>query len=412
MASKPYKAALALSVLVVLALGFGFVLSEVAYRVYLYRYVRERFVPPKVESYFSLYDRSLWRYSERFGYEYPPDRGVAYTGVMDGKVRDCYELDPVNGQGNIGASSRDYDSAQVKILIFGASWNVFSLNHTTWPMLLQARLEQRLGKTVSVVNFGRDGFGLLQMVSLAAEEVPKWKPDVAIISFLTDNLDARRTWRTEVTVDGIPRVLTTVEPTPNPDPARSVDTFLLHEKASLEWCRSMQGRDRPDSVLREILARHRMFRVDPMRVRADLYATDRSYLLDRAMHGDPFRSVLAGFKIPRLEIRDYAEDRLFMADWTMLAASGVAVVPIHLAYYPELKDGVEYLTTFNQSDLLQSFERLLGRKALRTTDYTPLPLENPERLNAADNDFHPSPWAMEFYADVVAEMLIRNGYVK
>lgn len=412
MARTSYKAALALSVLVVLALGLGFILSEIAYRAYLYRYARERFVPPKVESYFSLYDRSLWRYSERFGYEYPPDLRVAYTGVMDSKVRDCYELDPVNGQGNIGAPPRDYKSAQIKVLIFGASWNVFSLNHTTWPMLLQTKLEQRLGKTVSVVNFGRDGFGLLQIVSLAAEEVPKWKPDVAIISFLTDNLDARRTWRREVTVDGVPRVFTTVEPTITPNPARSVDTFLLHEKASLEWCRSMQGREEPDDILREILSRHQMFRVNPMRVRADLYATDRSYLLDRVMYGNPFQSVLAGFQIPRLEIQDYAEDRLFMADWAVLADSGVPVVPIHLAYYPELKEGVEYLTTFNQRDLLQSFERLLGREALRTTDYTTIPLDNPARLNAAESDFHPSLWAMEFYADVVSEMLIRNGYVK
>jgi len=50
----------------------------------------------------------------------------------------------------------------------------------------------------------------------------------------------------------------------------------------------------------------------------------------------------------------------------------------------------------------------MGQSVLRTTDYVELPVPAPERLNASAEDFHPSLWGMEFYANAVADALVKE----
>jgi hypothetical protein len=52
---------------------------------------------------------------------------------------------------------------------------------------------------------------------------------------------------------------------------------------------------------------------------------------------------------------------------------------------------------------------LFGREALRTTDVIDMPMSNPKRINVAPGDRHPSSWGLEFYAQAVSTMLIREG---
>ena len=84
----------------------------------------------------------------------------------------------------------------------------------------------------------------------------------------------------------------------------------------------------------------------------------------------------------------------------------------HLAFYPEIKAKTEYILRPPQKALLDSLEAVTGKTVLRTTDYVRMPVPQAKRMNATADDNHPSLWGMEFYANAVAEALVRNGLVK
>jgi len=192
--------------LVVVGCIFGFLLTEGTYRLYLYQTQPSRF----------LGDRNLWyfqdspfRYSEEFGFEYIPGKYVG-GAVYEGKVTQCW--DPmlpwvINERGNMGRIKGSYEHADLKILVFGDSvtaWARESPNGAlmSWPDYLQDILEERLKKSVHVVNFARDGYGILQMFDLAAVKVPEWRPDIVIIAFITDDFTRDRFWRMITVLDG------------------------------------------------------------------------------------------------------------------------------------------------------------------------------------------------------------------
>ena len=198
--------------LVAIGLIIGAGLAEVAYRGWLYR---------GLQNLFGVYDKSLWEFDQRFGYVYPPGRTVHLTVLNGGKVVSCRQLPPINAEGNVGDIKGDYASADLKVAVFGDSFTATQDNGVTWPNILQDRLTERLHRKVNVVNFGRDGYSLLQMFDLAAAKVPEWKPDLVMIAFVTDDLDRARFWRTAIEADGEERVLTTIDPTPHPAPDRA-----------------------------------------------------------------------------------------------------------------------------------------------------------------------------------------------
>ena len=207
--------------LVAIGLIIGAGLAEVAYRGWLYRGLQNLFRSAAGDAQlpsFGVYDKSLWEFDQRFGYFYPPGRTVHLTSLNSGKVVGCRQMPPINAEGNVGFIKGDYASADVKVAVFGDSFAATQDNGVTWPNILQDRLTERLHRKVNVVNFGRDGYSLLQMFDLAAAKVPEWKPDLAIIAFITDDLARARFWRTAIEIDGQERVLTTIDPTPHPAP--------------------------------------------------------------------------------------------------------------------------------------------------------------------------------------------------
>ncbi len=388
--------------LLVVGCLLGFVLSEMTYRAYLY--LRDR------KSYFSVYNVSHWEFDDRFGYVYPPERAIDYTGVKDGRVVECHRLRVINRYGNIGPVMGSYRDARVKILVFGDSWTAFQQQGKSWPNFLQEALERRLGRSVHVVNFGRDGYGVLQMFDLAAAKVPEWKPDLVVIAFITDDLSRARFWRTVVGAGDDVRVLTTIDPVRNPRPERSTDTFLLLPSATYEWCRSMAGTGRVDPVLSALIAkRRRLLSARP----ANLLTLRHSYLYNRIAHRDAFWFLRRSpSQNPRVSFTTFAEDPRFVRDIEQLRATGIPLVLFHLAYYPEVKARKEAILGAQEAALWNSLEEVAGEQVLRSTDYVRLPVEAPERMNVSRGDLHPSLWGMEFYANVVADALVKRRLVR
>jgi hypothetical protein len=395
--------------LVVVGCLLGLVLAEATYRAYLYFKRPARFGALD-QGYFSAYNISHWEFDDQFGYVYPPERTIDYTGVKDGRVVECHRLHVINRYGNIGAVIGSYRDARIKILVFGDSWTAFQQEGKTWPNLLQETLERRLGRSVHVVNFGRDGYGILQMFDLAAAQVPEWKPDLVVVAFITDDLTRARFWRTVVGAGDDVRVLTTIDPVRNPRPDQSTDTFLLLPSATHEWCRSMAGTGRVDPVLHGLIAKRRQLLSPRL---ANVLTLRDSYLYNRIAHRNPFwfLSRVPSYN-PRVSFTTFAKDPRFMRDIEQLQATGIPLVLFHLAYSREIKAGKEAIMGAQKTALWNSLEELTGEQILRTTDYVRLPLPAPERMNVSPDDSHPSLWGMEFYASVVADALVQRRLVR
>jgi hypothetical protein len=141
----------------------------------------------------------------------------------------------------------------------------------------------------------------------------------------------------------------------------------------------------------------------------------RLYLFDRILHGNPFWHFDEGLRPaqnPRHSYSSFAEDAHFLEKLRQLKQLGPKPVLFHLAFYPEIKSGKEYLASKQEQALLESLEKLVEVKILGTTDYIAMPAENPERMNSAPDDFHPSLWGMEIYAGAVADALTKETRAK
>lgn len=403
------------AILVVVSLAFGFVFAEAAFRGYLYytEPAKFMFVRNLDHPEFGVYDKSHWEFDRDFGFNYPPGRVIAYTHIKNGRVTNCLKIDTINKRGNIGRIKGTYADADLKVLVFGDSFPAFTINYHTFPSKLQKVLSERLGKKVHVVNFGRDGYGILQMFDLAATKIPEWKPDLVIFTFITDDLTRVRIWRTSVEVNGEPRILTTIEPNPNPSVDRSQDTFVRNPAATLDWCKRVRKHGGTDPLVRKLEFAYRRMAREAGYWFPDPLSLTHSFLLARLIYRDPYRTSQKqeSFFIPKITYDDYSVDKRFMGKVAAIQKTKVPYVLVHLPIYPEIIKGKEMVPGPHDEALWKSLEKITRHTAYRLTNYLKMPLKDAEKMNASPTNFHPSPWGMDLYANAIAEALIRNGVV-
>ena len=408
--------------LVSLGTLLGFAIVEAGYRLHLHRTQPWWFLATQGLWYF---EKSPFRYSEAFGYEYVP--GSYHAGAAyEGRITACW--DPIwdfaiNALGNSGRIKGSYSEAELRILVFGDSFTQRPRpspegEPMTWPDFLQDLLQAERGRSVNVVNFGRDGYGILQMFDLAAAKVREWRPDVAIVAFITDDLTRGRFWRIPTVLDGRERILVSSVPDPHPSRESATDAFLVDSRATSAWChRLLASQERGDPVLRDleqtlVEGRRRSTHL------SDPLSLVQSFALDAILHGNAFHSTLArdGPSLkPQHRLSDFAQDSRLVADVASLRASGTRLVLLHLASYPELAAGGEYSGTREQlardRALVASLERLTGGTVRGTLANLPVPLAEIDDLDAvpvdAARDHHPSLRGHRFYADVAATALRR-----
>jgi hypothetical protein len=352
----------------------------------------------------------MWRYDHDYGYEYVPSIEIARSDIANGRVVGCAKEMPVNDEGNIGPAVPDYDTAELKVAIFGDSFSAFALGGVTWPSLLQSDLEQATGKKVRVLNLARDGFGLLQVVDAAAGKIEAVKPDIAILEFISPLLGRARTWRTVFgSGDGERLVTTTVNSVEPPD-AKSTDMELLEPSASPQWCESSQKSDDPnDPVLGNILAKANL--LTRATQRANVFDLTSSYLFDRLVRHDPFASQWAKLPpatSPPLEISDFRADGHFLDSVGRIKSSGVPFVIVHLPLGVSIKNDQEFWFEGNASLLLQSLEAATGQQVVRLRPYLNLAPEEAMKICNMPTDCHPSRYGMELYAKAVTAVVLEH----
>lgn len=395
-----------------LAVLFALLLAEIAYRGWIYASNRQNFTRMAQGEGLAIgvYDRSHWEYDAAHGFRYPPGRQIAYSHIQRGRLAACAVLDTINARGNIGPIRGEYDSAALKVAVFGDSFPAFIRDGMTFPALLQDELAARTGTTVHVVNFGRDGTGILQIVDMAADMIAAWRPDLAVITFTTDDLSRVRIWRAVTEVDGSLRVLTTTRPDTAPTLADGADTYLVEPRADAAWCRDTLAAGGEGPLVDDLIARYRRMAQQAKFTYAGMADPTHSFLLARLFYGDPFADGPV-FRIPRLQLRDYRDDPGFRDAMARIRQSGVPFVLVHLPIYPEVSQGMKPQLHRNDAALWQSLEAAAGKPVQSLLSAWPEGIDDLARINNSPTDYHPSPFGMTVIAATVADILQRDGLV-
>jgi GDSL-like Lipase/Acylhydrolase family len=409
---RPSVVIVGLLLFAIISCAIAFVMGELAFRIYLENRYPANFQQPPTSSTFLFFRDSAWTYDREVGYRYKPDHVWMGGFVQNGRLLGCDSSNRTDARGNMGSSGVGYEDAEIKVMVFGDSVTAQPANNVTYPLLLERALSERLGRRVSVLNFGRDGYGVLQMVDLAVREVPRWKPDLVLIDFITDDIDRDRFWRTEMTVDGRARVFTTTIPNPTPPPSQRVDTMLLAPESSQEWCDRLRPQEHQsaDPILAGLI-NHYQSTANSGSVKPTLWDLDYSMVAEAVLRGDPFAFVwrrIPRSTNPRIQ-RDRYDDAQFGAGIKALDGLDVPVHYVHLPIYPEVKSG-SYAPTMHKAALLADLEQLLGRPVLKNLSYMRVAAEEIDRFPVGQYDHaHPSPFGMQAYATSLTEMLARSG---
>jgi hypothetical protein len=397
----------------IFSLVVGFALVEAGYRLILLRTDPRLMLPWRLASPAGLppievYNRSLWKFDPDEGYQYARD-DVDSTRIERGIVTDCTRLNPINANGGGGLIEGDYASADLKIAVFGDSFTWFSSpENLTWTNYLQRDLQRLTGRSVHVLNFARDGIGVMRMFDLAAVRLPKYRPDFAIFALTTTTgMRPGRVWRFETVVDGEPRVFTVPTPTKTTDRAVAFDTFILHAQATLDWCQSTKGR--ADEVTRQIVDKYIRLRV----TRYSASDLSRSFVLNKIVNRDPFESSKAIDRVsPSASYRPFSQDETFLQAVSAVERTGIPYVLIHLPYYPEVASGKEFVPNDETSQMERSdLQSVTGHPVLGLLENLDMPVQQPERMNQPLANLHPSGWGMMLTATGVLRVLLRQGLV-
>ncbi|MBT4701057.1 MAG: SGNH/GDSL hydrolase family protein [Rhodospirillaceae bacterium] len=396
----------------------GVVICEIGYRFVLTSQQPAEFISEdnsSVRPAVWFMEKSRWKHHPVYGYTYGLEtiQGGSSAG---GKVRSCWYW-PANDRGNMGLIRGDYESADLKILVFGDSFTAqidtgADPRGVSWPDFLQEYLADATGRSTHVVNFGRDGTGLLHMVDLARYMAPKWKPDLVIFSFITDDFTRDRFFRTPTVIDGRERVLTTQVNTPNPSLSDGTDTAIVHSGATKEWCAREQALDGPsnDPVLLEM---EKTVREAKARItgKPSPMTLDRSFLFDRLVHGTPFHTTykrLLPTQNPRHKLDSFLHDARFAKNLDSLKALGIPMALIHLSTFDELNKGKPMIGTKQDQSLVRSLKAAFGKAVLYSADYGEVAPNRLAEIKRSPNDTHPSVFGMKYYARSIGRALIEN----
>lgn len=406
-------------ILIVISTALALIVVEIGYRFYLVTSMPDRFVSSGMTGdHPSLwyYQHSPYRYSEEFGYEYVP--GVHNGGAINnGKVTSCFSsLMNINERGNVARIRGSYEDAEIRVLVFGDSFGVSGRAGPQWPEFLQDYLSERSGRNVHVVNFSRDGYGILQMFDLAASKIVEWKPDIVVIAFITKDLTRGRFWRGKAILDGRERIMTSVIPDSNFSWGTAGDIYLMNSSASDEWCQQALSTQRADDPIAASLEQTLLIGRQRSSHLANAYSTSQSFVIDLILRGEPFFSTVAAAPPsiwPQHDLRSFDEDADMRQNVQQIKSASTNLVLFHLAHYPELKQLDEFASADERSmSLIESLATLTGEPIIGTLEHAKSIGDVDDMVIHPRSNTHPSIEGSRFYADAVATALLHSGNLR
>ena len=180
---------------------------ELLYRVYTYRQDFHVVAQKEANLSFAVWEKSPVVYHSQYGFDHRKDTVLQTAWIDKGKFSGCNSVS-YNKYGNQSGTTFYKENPDFRIAVFGDSFvNSYSAG-AAWPeelsLLIDKKLSEVNGPIVEVVNYGRAGFGVLQMFDMAAGQLEKEHFDLAIIAFITNDLHRARHWWYEARVEDSP----------------------------------------------------------------------------------------------------------------------------------------------------------------------------------------------------------------
>jgi len=340
-------------------------------------------------------------------YAYPPpwmfdkDEGFTYSEEwISGSIKDgAYDgggySTPGNKYGNMGEVIGDYDSAEIKILLFGSSYTASEMTN-----MVQERLAKQLGKSVCVLNFWRDSTGILTMFDSARANAEKYKPDRVLFALSSTCIPYHRRYRPIIPArEHFWSFYQTTDPTVTTDPRHALlhNLIMISDLVTKEWCEKMEkAREAGDE---------KTLREDPIvkQLIEQYYWTERKIEKEKKEFGTA---------VLDKPFFDYGEDQRFLEDLKYLQSAGVPFDLIHIPHLEEYNSEGTFEFAAASMDPVQceklavSLEKSTEQKIVRLAEYVNPELRaTPLKLVTAEKNWHPGNEGPSALADAMVKYL-------
>ena|GEM_PF-1206604 len=399
------KIALAIAVLLICFFGL-----EGAYRIVL-------LYQQQTASYsYRISSEVYTEFDEKHGERIKPNMTFWNSYIKDGNVVFGTTISKSNADGLGGKTTiSEYEERDYKVLIFGDSFSHWNQMGSSWPDLLEGKLNRRVDGSVGVLNYARGTYGVTQMLALAAEKVEQHKPDLIIIAAVGRDFSRGRWWRKDFRWNGYTRHLISDRPDKFLDYPGATDTILVNPEANRSWCERILAGEATASdhgVLDAVKQQHALLRQENERVMGLIFqpfSLRKSHLLSRLIHGKVKRTAAA---MPRVPFEDFSEDDELVTNIESLQNSGC---PIMLVYLPQKReiDQAKTITWGPNRNLMQSLERIMNQEFILL--HTEAELDAPKKMDLRPHDWHPNINGLQWYAQAVApfaEAVLKDGSAK
>ena len=384
--------------LVLVSVLVAFVLAEAAFRVYKWS---------KPNS-FRLTASVYGQFDERFGQRFLPNSKKVLTLITNGRVVSCLGIvESANADGLGGRSTlAEAHDADYVIFTTGDSFSHWKRSNVTIPDAVESWLNTRTGRKIVNVNFARGGYGLLQMLTIAAEMSPVVKPDTVVIQFISDDLTRGRWWTREAVMDSRTRAQMSSVPNGFDDDKITRDEDVVDERATEEWCQQQLKAPTQDGVTKAATDYYQAYLHTKGLALQPLVLT-KSYVLDALwtrVFGRPFHTDSSvNFLLPYVTPEEFVADVGYQDAVGKLKSFGGPIFLVHLPLKAELSAGGPLLTA-DQERIWNHLENDLGTRVV-TFWALPNAPETPQNIDLMPYDPHPNLDGIMFYGEYVASAL-------
>ena len=355
---------------------------------------------------FHIVNGVFGQYDREFGQRFPPSSKKVLSLVSDGRVTWCPGVIASANVDGLGGRSTLADARNADYVIFttGDSFSYWMQSALTIPDVVETLLGERTGLKVVNLNFARGAYGILQMLTLAAEMHPTLKPQLIVVQFITDDLTRGRWWTREAVIDGRTRSQMASRPDFN-DPRTTNDEDVVDGRATEEWCRRELHAARPDAVVKDSVSFRGVY-LRSKGIAFEPFSLTKSYLIEAVwstFFGRPFYSQTAFSLMPRVTAEEFLADPGYRAAIQKLKQSGVPVVLVHLPNKAEILFGRPFRGRATES-IWTHLERDLGTRIVTLAELPNHP-PPPPTIDLQPNNAHPNLDGIRFYGQYVATVL-------
>jgi hypothetical protein len=378
----------------------GLLLSEIGYRAYFEWRDAVRWRKPRP---FWASSTSVWQFDANLGYRYPAYAQMDAALISNGTVRLC-EAFVTGADGSPGKGIDPTKAFDARYLVLGDSFTARVHQDQTWPDILSDLLAQS-GRSASVMNLARGGYGVLQMFDQAAELVQAGhRPDAILIAIIGPDLVRARTWRLTREDNGTVEVFTSTIPSLEVRPETHIRSAFISRNVSRRWCDDTLASGRTEETTKLIemdFAAVRRKDETIYRRPVRLFSLSDCYLCDR-LFSSTRRHTLVNTN-PSHDLTRFQDDHRFVENLIAIRGAAIPIWLVYLPWEPELKSGHKKLTAQEQSllySLVMAVDRLID-----LTPATPMG-DSARAMTLLPEDSHPSRAGLEYYAAQLRRVMV------